>query len=78
MAHEELAWLFHEPHIELDDCLNMLLSCFRKMMSDSYGQSCKKIMIFDLKDRDLLIDLDLLHDLDQLIDLLKFVLIFDL
>ena len=24
------AWRFHEPHTGLDDCLNMLLSCFRK------------------------------------------------
>ena len=41
-------------------------------------QSCKKITIFDLKDRDIFIDLDLLHDLDQFIDLLKLILIFDL
>ena len=41
-------------------------------------QSCKKITILDLKDRDLFIDLDLLHDLDQFIDLLKLILIFDL
>ena len=41
-------------------------------------QSCKKIMILDLKDQDLFIDLDLLHDLDQFIDLLKLILIFDL
>ena len=41
-------------------------------------QSCKKITILDLKDRDLYIDLDLLHDLDQFIDLLKLILIFDL
>ena len=42
------------------------------------AQSCKKITILDLKDRDLYIDLDLLHDLDQFIDLLKLILIFDL
>ena len=41
-------------------------------------QSCKKITILDLKDRDLYIDLDLLHDLDQFIDLLKLILIFNL
>ena len=34
MAHGELAWLFHEPHTGLEDSLNMLLSCFRKRMSD--------------------------------------------
>ena len=28
-----LAWLSHEPHTWLHDCLNMLLSCFRKRMS---------------------------------------------
>ena len=33
LAHGELAWLFHEPHTGLDDCLNMLLACFRKRMS---------------------------------------------
>ena len=27
------SWLFHEPHAGLDDCLNMILSCFRKRMS---------------------------------------------
>ena len=30
LAHGELAWLFHEPDTGLDDCLNMLLSCFKK------------------------------------------------
>ena len=34
-------------------------------------QTCKKIMIFDLKDQDLIIDPDLLHDLDQFNDLLN-------
>ena len=34
-------------------------------------QTCKKIVIFDLKDQDLLIDLDLLHDLDQFDNLLN-------
>ena len=31
LAHGELAWLLHEPHTGLDDCLNMLLppSSFR-------------------------------------------------
>ena len=33
MAHGELAWLFHEPHTGLEVGLNILLSCFRKMMS---------------------------------------------
>ena len=33
LAHRELAWLFHEPHAGLDDCLRMLQACFRKMMS---------------------------------------------
>ena len=28
-----LAWHIHEPHTGLEDCLNMLLSCFRKKMS---------------------------------------------
>ena len=35
LAHEEQAWLFHEPHTGLEDCLNMLLPCFRKRMSGS-------------------------------------------
>ena len=35
LAHGELAWLFHEPRTELEDCLNMLLSCAKKMMSDA-------------------------------------------
>ena len=30
---ENLAWLFLEPHTGLDHCLNILQSCFRKMMS---------------------------------------------
>ena len=34
LAHRELAWLFHEPHTGKVNCLNMLLSCFRKRMSD--------------------------------------------
>ena len=33
LAHGELAWLFYEPHSRLEDCLNMLLSCFIKRMS---------------------------------------------
>ena len=33
MAHEELAWLFHEPHKGLDDCLIVLQSSFRKRRS---------------------------------------------
>ena len=33
MAHGDLAWLFHESHTGLVDCLNMLLSCFRKRRS---------------------------------------------
>ena len=33
LVHQELAWLFHEPHTGLDDCLNMLPSCFITMMS---------------------------------------------
>ena len=32
LAHRELARLFHEPHTGLEDCLNMVLPCFRKMM----------------------------------------------
>ena len=36
LAHGELAWLFHEPHTGLDDCLNMLLSRFRKRMSGGH------------------------------------------
>ena len=39
MAHGELAWLFHEPHTGLDDCLRMLWSCFRKRMSVSRGSA---------------------------------------
>ena len=35
MAHRELAWLFHEPHTGLDDCLRVLQACFRKRMSVS-------------------------------------------
>ena len=31
---ENWAWLFHEPHAGFEDCQNMLLSCFRKRMSD--------------------------------------------
>ena len=34
LAHRELAWLFHEPHTWLEDCLRMLLTCSRKRMSD--------------------------------------------
>ena len=34
LTHGELAWFFHEPHTGLEDCLNMLLSCLRKRMSD--------------------------------------------
>ena len=33
LAHGELAWLFHEPHTGLEDCLRMLQSCFRKRRS---------------------------------------------
>ena len=41
-AHGELAcWLFHEPHTGLDDCLRMLLPCFRKRMSGSI--SCRSL-----------------------------------
>ena len=47
-------------------------------VSEDTAQSCKKITIFDRKDRDLFIDIDLWHDLDQFIDLLKLILIFDL
>ena len=32
-GHGELAWLFHEPHTGLDDCLNMIQSWFRKRRS---------------------------------------------
>ena len=35
MAHRKLAWLFHEPHTGLDDCLSMLQAYFREMMSAS-------------------------------------------
>ena len=33
LTHGELARVFHEPHTGLDDCLNMLLSCFRTRTS---------------------------------------------
>ena len=36
---EQLAWLFYEPHTGLEDCLNMLLSCFRKMNSAAMSES---------------------------------------
>ena len=59
--------------------LTLSLSCSRgRLPTLGPLQSCKKITILDLKDRDLFIDLDLLHDLDQFIDLLKLILIFDL
>ena len=35
LDHRELDCLFHEPHTGLEDCLRVLLSCFRKRMSDS-------------------------------------------
>ena len=41
------------------------------VISYKVKQGCKKIMIFDLKDRDLSIDLDLLHHFDQLDDLIN-------
>ena len=34
LAHRELACLFHEPDTGLGYCLNMILSCFRKRMSE--------------------------------------------
>ena len=37
LAHGELARLFPESHTG-EDCLNMLLSCFRKRKSDLYGE----------------------------------------
>ena len=43
----------------------------RKFFVHVQIQTCKKIMIFDLKDQDHLIDLDLLPDLDQFNDLLN-------
>ena len=30
-----MAWLFHDPHTGLDDCLRMLQACFIKRMSDA-------------------------------------------
>ena len=39
LAHGELAWLFHEPHTGLDDCLRMLQTCFRKRMSGLEGRT---------------------------------------
>ena len=33
LAHEELSWLFHEPHTGLVDRLRNLLSCFRARTS---------------------------------------------
>ena len=30
-------WLSHEPHTGLEECLNVLLSCFRKDMSGGRG-----------------------------------------
>ena len=33
LAHGELAWPYHEPHTWLDDCLRMLLPCFRTRIS---------------------------------------------
>ena len=34
LSHRELVWLFHEHrNTGLDDCLRLLLSCFRKRMS---------------------------------------------
>ena len=42
-----------KPHTELDDCLNMLLACFRKRMSDR-----DKLMWFwDDNQYDLLVEL---------------------
>ena len=35
-VHRELAWLFHEPHSGLEDCLDMLLICFRNRMPGCY------------------------------------------
>ena len=40
MARGELAWLIHEPHTGLEDCLNMLLSCLRKRMSGGWRVLC--------------------------------------
>ena len=37
LAYKELAWLFHEPHTGLDDCLRMLQACSRDRMSDRDG-----------------------------------------
>ena len=34
LADREQAWLFHVPHTGLDGCLGMILSCFRKRISD--------------------------------------------
>ena len=39
LAHGELAWLIHNLHSGLDDCLRMLQACFRKRMS-APGRQC--------------------------------------
>ena len=65
-----------EPHFDADVSLYSVqrLSAHGATIYDLArpDQSCKKITIFDLKDRDLFIDLD------QFMDLLKLILIFDL
>ena len=46
MAHRELAWLFHEPHTGLDDCLRMLQACFRKRMSEPESEGgCVQVAV---------------------------------
>ena len=42
LAHGELAWLFHEPHTRLDDCLIMMQACCRKRMSGAGPSAPKK------------------------------------
>ena len=42
LAYGELARHLHEPHTGLDDCLNMLLSCFRNRLSDMHVRKCAR------------------------------------